>query len=192
MPDADATLPRWAGPAIILGLALLGGLAGVLAGRAFLSPAPPADGPGVIAEGEAAPALTLRQLDGGSQPLAGWRGQPVLINYWATWCPPCVKELPMLEALHATREGQGLAVMTIAQEDDAGAVRAFLDRHGPGLPAFIEPPGETDSSRTFGNLRGVLPYSVLLDAEGRVLKRKAGAFTQAELDDWAELARGES
>lgn len=95
----------------------------------------------------------------------------------------------MLEALHARRDADGLAVLTIAQEDDPGAVREFLDRHGPGLPAYIEPPGEADSSRTFGNLRGVLPYSVLLDADGRVLKRKAGAFTEAELDDWAAEAR---
>lgn len=95
----------------------------------------------------------------------------------------------MLDALHAGRDDQGIAVITIAQEDDPEQVRAFLDRHAPGLPAFIEPPGESDSSRTFGNLRGVLPYSVLLDADGRVLKRKAGAFTQRELDGWAELGR---
>lgn len=189
MPDAEDRLPRWAGPTLILALALLGGLAGVLAGRAFLYPAPPADGPGVAAEGAIAPPLTLRGLEGEDSELAAWHGRPLLINYWATWCPPCVKELPMLDALHADRDGEGISVITIAQEDDPQQVRAFLDRHGPGLPAFIEPPGETDSSRTFGNLRGVLPYSVLLDADGRVLKRKAGAFTQRELDGWAERGR---
>lgn len=97
----------------------------------------------------------------------------------------------MLAALHAEREGEGLAVITIAQEADPSMVRDFLDRHDQSqdLPAYIEPPSETDSSRTFGNLRGVLPYSVLLDAEGRVIKRKAGAFTELELAEWAELAR---
>ncbi len=187
--STEDCLPGWAGPAIILALALFGGLVGVFAGRAFLAPAPPSDGPGVAAEGAIAPAITLRDLDGIESPLAQWQGQPLLINYWATWCPPCVKELPMLQALHAGRDGEGIAVITIAQEEDPGVVGEFLDRHGPGLPAFIEPPGETDSSRTFGNLRGVLPYSVLLDANGRVLKRKAGAFTEAELDDWAAEAR---
>lgn len=186
--STEDRLPGWAGPAIILALALLGGLAGVLAGRAFLAPAPPAHGPGVAAEGAIAPPLTLRDLGGELSELAAWQGKPLLINYWATWCPPCIKELPMLAALHAEREGEGLAVITIAQEEDPGVVREFLDRHGPGLPAYIEPPGEADSSRTFGNLRGVLPYSVLLDAEGRVIKRKAGAFTEAELDGWARQA----
>ena len=189
--STEDRLPRWAGPAIILVLALLGGLAGVLAGRAFLAPAPPADGPGIAAEGAIAPPLSLRDLQGNQSELAAWQSRPLLINYWATWCPPCVKELPMLAALHAEREGDGLAVITIAQEADPGVVRDFLDRHGPGLPAYIEAPGEADSSRTFGNLRGVLPYSVLLDAEGRVIKRKAGAFTELELAEWAELAREE-
>lgn len=186
---AEPAPPRWAGPTIILVLALLGGLGGVLTGRAVLAPAAPGVGPGIAQEGAIAPPLDLRDLDGGLSQLADWQGQPLLVNYWATWCPPCVKELPLLEALHGARSGTGIAVITIAQEDAPDTVRGFLDRHAPALPAFIEPPGEADSSRTFGNLRGVLPYSVLLDADGRVLKHKAGAFTESELDAWAALAR---
>jgi hypothetical protein len=101
-----------------------------------------------------------------------------------------VKELPLLADLHARRDSDGLAVLTIAQEDDPATVRAFLAKHGPGLPTWMDPPAEGDASRPFGNIRNVLPYSVLLDADGRVRKRKAGAFDEAELREWAALARG--
>lgn len=189
MPAAEAPSPGWLGPALIVALAIIGALGGLWAGRVVLAPAPPGNGAGIAGEGDIAPEVRLRDLDGRPQALSALRGRPLLVNFWATWCPPCVKELPLLAALHAQREHGGLAVLTIAQEDDPAAVRAFLDAHGDGLPAWLDPPAEGDASRQFGNVRNVLPYSVLLDADGRIIKRKAGAFSEAELQDWADHAR---
>ena len=189
-PPAESTGPRWLAPLFIVVLALIGAGAGVWAGRVFLSPAPPGQGAGIAAEGDLAPEIWLRDISGHPQSLSALRGRPLLINFWATWCPPCVKELPLLADLHARRDGDGLAVLTIAQEDDPATVAAFLGKHGQGLPAWMDPPAEGDASKPFGNTRNVLPYSVLLDADGRVLKRKAGAFNEAELREWASLARG--
>lgn len=185
MPNADS-MPRWLAPALIVLLAVLGGFAGLWAGRVWLG-APQlnsADG------ADAAPReLSLNDLGGTPQQLSELRGQPLLINFWATWCTPCIRELPLLQSLHDSRHQGGLQVLLIAQEDDPQLVQSFLSEHSISLPSWIDPPSSGDASRALGNLRNVLPFSVLLDADGRVLKRRAGAFNEALLAEWAQAAR---
>ncbi|GIX34796.1 MAG: thioredoxin [Lysobacteraceae bacterium] len=174
---------RWAGPALILVLALAGAWAGLWAGR-VLSPNPSVP-PGA---GGMAPDLVVHGLDGTRRPLSAWRGEPVLVNYWATWCAPCVEELPRLEALHTAGEGERIEVIAIAREDDPVAVQAFLARLVPALPGYIEPLAE-NSPRRFGTERDVLPFSVLIAADGRILDRKAGILRERDLRQWVEMAR---
>lgn len=179
---------------LIVALALLAGIGGLLAGHWATTSrsAPPPGTPAVdvIEPGERLPALVLPGLDGEPQSLAGFDGRPLLINYWATWCRPCIDELPRLAALHARRDGDGVAVLAIALEHDPAAVRAFVEQHDLPLPIRIEPPGPTDSSVRLGNSRSVLPYSVLIDADGRIVDTHLGELHEPDLAEWAARVRG--
>jgi thiol-disulfide isomerase/thioredoxin len=170
-------------------LALAGALGGLLLGRWWFDPnqapsPPPPPGVTTTALGERRPSLQLPDLHGELRSLDDYDGAPLLINYWATWCPPCIKELPLLDALHARRDDGGVTVLTIALEYDAETVAAFLQELDIDLPAWIETPARGDSSVQFGNTRAVLPYSVLLDGEGRLLARRAGELKPEHLDSW--------
>lgn len=171
--------------ALILGFALVGGIGGVLLGRHFATPsAPPLpQGTLVLEEGAKRPDAELRRLDGSTAKLSDFDGRPLLINFWATWCPPCIEELPLLDALHQRSGADGLQVIGIALDDPA-AVEKFLGEVPVEFPMFLAQPGRVDLSTTLGNANSVLPYSVLIDAEGHIAKRKFGAFSEASLREW--------
>lgn len=140
------------------------------------------DGRAVIGFGDVVPALPLRDLSGHPHVLEPG-GRPILINYWASWCPPCVEEMPLLEAFANAQGPDGVHVVGIAL-DDPDAVKGFLERHPVTFPIHLEPSGPNDSSVLLGNARGVLPYSVLIGADGSLLKTKLGAFRASELEGW--------
>lgn len=171
--------------AVIMGFALVGGIGGVLLGRHFATPSVPPlpQGTVVLEEGAKRPDAELRRLDGSTAKLSDFDGRPLLINFWATWCPPCIEELPLLDALHQRSGADGLQVIGIALDDPA-AVEKFLDELPVEFPMFLAQPGRVDLSTTLGNANSVLPYSVLIDAEGRIAKRKFGAFSESSLREW--------
>jgi thiol-disulfide isomerase/thioredoxin len=176
---------------LVVLVAVVGAGAGWLIGtrvkRPALPPAP-AERPSVPVE-SVLPDLRLPQSGGGTRSLAEFRGRPVLVNWWATWCPPCVKEMPLLDAF-AKRQGErGIAVVGIALDDPA-KVAEFLQRVPVAYPNLLEAPGPGDSSMRLGNTRAVLPYSVLADAEGRVVATHMGSFDEAELQRWVDGALG--
>ena len=140
------------------------------------------DGRAVIGLGDAVPALPVSHLDGSPHAL-GSQGRPMLINYWASWCPPCIEEMPLLDAFADAQGEDGVRVIGIAL-DDPDAATDFLARHPVGFPVFLEESSANDSSALLGNVRSVLPYSVLIGADGRLKKRKLGAFRGKELEDW--------
>ncbi len=149
------------------------------------APAPP---PGVIVarRGEALPALELPDLDGANVRLPGsWAGRPTLVNLWATWCAPCLKEMPDLQAFSAKQGANGVRVVGIAL-DEPDAVRGFLAAHGITYPILIDAPGPADAGVRLGNRAGVLPYSVLVGADGRLLKTRIGPFDNMDaIARWA-------
>ena len=135
---------------------------------------------------EPVPAFTLPGLAGPALTLP-IRGRPVLLNYWASWCGPCLDELPLLSAFASQQGPNGVQVVGIALDDRAQA-EAFLRQHPLGFPSLIEAPGEHDSSIRLGNRRSILPYSVLIGADGRQVRRHSGAFRDADdLRSWAEI-----
>ncbi|MFT3763817.1 MAG: TlpA disulfide reductase family protein [Pseudoxanthomonas sp.] len=135
-----------------------------------------------------APTLALTDVDGKAHALSEWAGRPLLLNYWATWCGPCLKELPELQAFSRAQPADGVRVVGVAL-DEPEAIGAWLGKSPAAYPILVEvvEAGEPGSSARFGNAHGVLPYSVLIDAHGRVLKTKAGPLTRQELQAWTAL-----
>ena len=148
------------------------------------APEPPSDLK-IAQRGEIVPAFALAALDGRAVAVPqAYAGRPVLLNLWASWCGPCVKEMPELDRFARSQARNGTQVVGIAL-DDAAAVEAFLRRIPVSYPLLIDTPGPRDAGVRLGNPKGVLPYSVLLDAQGRVLKQKIGPFRDGEIDEWA-------
>ena len=123
--------------------------------------------------------VTLEDVDGEQRVLAEWAGQPLLLNFWATWCPPCREEIPFLAAAQDVYAKRGLQVVGVAI-DDAGPVRSFGDEIGINYPSLLA--GDTGETlmQEFGN-RGSLPFTVLIDRDGTVHSTKLGPFTETEL-----------
>lgn len=148
------------------------------------APEPPAD-IRIAERGEILPTFAVPALNGGSVALPqAYAGRRVLVNVWASWCGPCVREMPELDRYARSQGPNGTQVAGIAL-DDAASVRAFLQRVPVSYPLMVDAPGPRDAGVRLGNPKGVLPYSVLLDPQGRVLKQKIGPFRQGEIDDWA-------
>ena len=186
----------------VVAVAVVAGLLGVVAslavdrswlartrlGQAILQ-AGPTDAAGPVARvGERLPAIALPTLDGETRHLADLAaGRPLLVNFWASWCRPCLEEMPALDAFARRQGANGVQVVGIAL-DEADAVRAFLHARPVGYSVLVDAPGPADSSVRLGNARGVLPYSVLVGADGRILKQWAGPLEPADLDGWAREA----
>ena len=185
-PAATAATPRrrllWMGGVGLV--ALLGG-----AGLAMCQQraAPPLDGDAV----DASPLWSQRfDRPEGGEPLvlATLRGQPLLVNFWATWCPPCVEELPLLSRFHQAQQAQGKRWQTLGLAiDQPSAVQRFLARKPLAFPVGLAGMGGTDLVRSLGNSAGGLPYTLLLGADGHVLARKMGQMHEADLLQWAAL-----
>ncbi|MCI2809006.1 TlpA family protein disulfide reductase [Eoetvoesiella caeni] len=118
-------------------------------------------------------------LDGKASPMSQWLGKPVVANFWATWCPPCVKEMPDLEAMHAKyKQVQflGLAV------DVPANVRAFSEKVHVSYPLLMLGHGGISLMRPLGNTAGGLPFTVVFDAQGKVAHKVLGQIKPKELE----------
>ena len=141
-------------------------------------------GPRAIGFGERVPPFTLPALKGEPVSLPP-DGSAVLINYWASWCTPCREELPLLSRFAQQQGPAGIHVVAIAL-DDRTAAEEFVHARSPDLTVLLEAPSDHDSSVRLGDDHSVLPFSVLIGADGRLKKRRFGAFRDAdELRNWA-------
>jgi len=150
------------------------------------APKPPA-GTKIAERGDIVPIMTLSTLDGTKVEIPqAWAGSPTLVNLWASWCGPCLKEMPELQAFADEQAANGMQVVGIAL-DDAASAKAMLGRLGITYPNLIDTPGPADAGVRLGNPAGVLPYSVLISADGRVLKTRIGPFEdKADIAAWAQ------
>jgi thiol-disulfide isomerase/thioredoxin len=122
---------------------------------------------------------------GGELVMGELLGRPLVLNFWATWCPPCVKEMPELDRFQRDFARHGWRVVGLALDNDA-AVREFLQRHPVGYPIALVGFEGVGLVRELGNDRGGLPFTVAFDKGGRARHRKVGETSYAELARWAE------
>jgi len=128
---------------------------------------------------EALWALRLPDIDGVEQSVSQWRGQKTVINFWATWCAPCVKEMPDLNALHHKHPNVRFVGIGI---DSAANIRSFLEKVPVDYPLLVQGAGGVDLLRRLGNAQGGLPFTLVLDEEGVLRHRILGQIDPADLD----------
>lgn len=158
--------------AALLPLVLLAAYGVWLAGRSGMLAAPSAR------VGEPAPAFSLVDLDGDPVRLADLAGRPVVVNFWASWCGPCVEEFPLLAEAAEQHQASGLAVIGIVYQDRSEAARGFMARMGAGWPAAMDPGGSV--AARYG-IHGP-PETFFIDGEGVVRGRQIGQLGAADLE----------
>lgn len=127
--------------------------------------------PGEVAVGSVLREATMRGLNGPDQKLSAFRGKPLIINVWASWCPPCIQEMGSLERLAWSELGQQFTVIGISTDDYPQNAKAFLTKSNATLNHYI------DRQLELENMLGAnrLPLTLLVDAKGRVLNKIVGA-----------------
>ena len=165
-----SSLPRgWLVVGAVLPLLLLVAWVAVLAARGA---------PAGVQIGQAAPDFALSDLDGKPLRLADLRGRPVVVNFWASWCGPCVDECPLLKSAAAAHRADGLLVVGIVVRDNSEAARAFMTRLGASWPAAMDPGEQVADS--FG-IHGP-PESFFIDGAGIVRGRQIGQLNAGDLE----------
>ena len=119
-------------------------------------------------------------------PMAGFRGKPLLINFWATWCAPCVEELPIVDAFFKAQQQSGWQVLGLAA-DKPRNVQDFLQKMPLDFPVVVDAMLATQWARQLGNIAGGLPFSVVINSAGEVAQRKMGKLTAADLAAWSAI-----
>ncbi len=127
----------------------------------------------------------FEQPDGSPLAMAGLRGKPLLLNFWATWCAPCIREMPLLDRFHQEQRSQGWRVVGLAIDNPA-PVREYLTRLPMGFPIGVLGLDGVRLARQFGNADGMLPFTVVFDRLGQAVEKKLGAVEPQDLARWAQ------
>lgn len=130
-------------------------------------------------------AQSFNDADGQLQPMNQWRGGLLVVNFWATWCAPCIEEMPDLQKVQAEYANRGVTIVGVAI-DNAIAVKRFRDEQSVRLPLLIAGAAGTELARELGNVSGALPYTVLVDRSGSVVQAKLGRLRPSELRSWLD------
>lgn len=130
-------------------------------------------------------SMTFERPQGGLLAMSSFRGRVVVLNFWATWCPPCIEELPDLDRFHASHVARGIEVVGLAV-DGPTPVREFLARKPLSFSVGLAGFEGSDLSRRLGNTSGALPFTALFDRQGRPRQHKLGRTRLDELERWIE------
>lgn len=162
------------------GLAAL--LVGVVASGFFLSSYLKGQASGAATNrGTQRPEFTLNDLQNKPRRVGEWDGKVLVVNFWATWCPPCRKEIPQFIALQQELGKRGLQFLGIAI-DDPRAVREFVQSLQLNYPILVGEQDAIDVAKAYGNLIGALPYTVVVDRKGTIVLTHQGEFSGHELE----------
>jgi peroxiredoxin len=183
----DSRRPVPLGLVVLIGAGLLAGV--VMAALTLVNPAAtlgsggsgvPTPVPDRVAEGQPAPEFTAETASGEQVALSDYAGQPVILNFWATWCAPCQVEMPALQAASERYADQGVVVLAVNALESRDRVTAFMDELGLTFPAVLDPKGEIID---LYEVR-VFPTTIWIDAQGVVRAEHLGALDDALIDDY--------
>lgn len=136
--------------------------------------------------GEPAPEFALADLDGNPVRLADFEGRPVIVNFWASWCGPCVAEFPLLSKALDEHADEGLAVIGVVFQDNSESARAFMQRMNADWPAVMDPGGKVAQQYA---LYGA-PQTFFIGRDGRLVSQSVGQFSPQQLDQQLALILG--
>lgn len=159
--------------ALVLGVAFAG--LGMYVGNRQMTPKPPAD--------KAVAKLMTQQFkdsDGKNQTLAQWQGKMLIVNFWATWCAPCVQEMPELSALQQEFKDKSVQILGPGI-DSPSNISEFAKKYQISYPLFAAGMEGSELSRQLGNAGGGLPFTILISPDGKVLKSYLGRLKMEEL-----------
>ena len=127
------------------------------------------------------PEFTLPDLDGQMRSISEWDGKVIALNFWATWCPPCLKEVPEFVSLQAKYQAAGLQFIGVALQGPE-EVREFVAEHGMNYPVLTGELEVIKLAESYGNHIGALPYTVIIDRSGQVAHVKPGVLPTEEAE----------
>ena len=160
------------------GASLLAGAAAAWWGRR--APSPEAS----VGDAQALMALRCEQPQGGVLQLSDYGGRPLLVNFWATWCPPCVEEMPLLDRFFREQAAKGWQVVGLAL-DRSAAVQNFLAKTAVTFPVGLLGLDGTQLIRSLGNHGGSLPFTVVVDSRAHIHASRIGQVSASDLAAWA-------
>jgi len=127
------------------------------------------------------PDFTLMDLENKPRSISEWDGKVILINFWATWCPPCVREVPTLDKLNTDFKDKGFVVIGIAI-DSLDAVQDFVDPLDLQYPLLLAEQQGIELSQAYGNRLGILPFSVVIDRQGKMVIQQPGEVSYQQVE----------
>jgi thiol-disulfide isomerase/thioredoxin len=125
-------------------------------------------------------AQSMADTNGQLQPLSKWKGKPLIVNFWATWCAPCVEEMPELSALQTEIAPRNIQIIGIGIDSSAN-IAQFASKYKIAYPLYTAGMSATDISRQLGNQASGLPFTVLVGRDGQVRKTYLGRLKIEEL-----------
>jgi len=140
----------------------------------------------VVAGLQAFWAQQFERPEGGVLDMGHFRGRPLMVNFWATWCPPCVEELPLLDAFWRQHADKGIQMVALAI-DQPSAVRRFLERQPLSIPVGLAGLQGTALTQSLGNARGGLPFSLFFLKDGGIYRQKLGQVDSRDLTQWLSV-----
>ncbi|MCW8855442.1 MAG: TlpA family protein disulfide reductase [Gammaproteobacteria bacterium] len=172
---------------LVISIMILAGVAGFSLQRAFiddknqnLTPELPESTASIV--GQQRPDFGLKDIEGQMRKISEWDGKVLLVNFWATWCPPCKKEIPAFMELQNEYGDQGFQVIGIAIDEEE-AVKDYADTMGINYPVMAAELAAMEVSRWYGNRLNALPYSAFVGRDGIVSLTKPGELTRQQVED---------
>jgi thiol-disulfide isomerase/thioredoxin len=132
-------------------------------------------------------ALEAELPSGGMYKIAKLRGKPLVVNFWATWCPPCVEEMPLLDAFYREHAAKGWQMVGLAA-DNTKAVNQFLGKMPMSFPTPLAGLAGIELSRTLGNLSGALPFTVVINSQGAIALRHMGKLSAEQIANFIKIS----
>ena len=129
-----------------------------------------------------APEFAMKDLDGNIRNITDWKGKVILLNFWATWCPPCLKEIPDFIELQNEYKNSDFQIIGIAI-DNIDAVKSFATSHAMNYPVIPAETEAIDLGQRYGNTIGALPYSVFINQKGDVTHTITGELSKIKAEE---------